>query len=156
MKVVAPIFLLPLAACVSFPPEHVATAAAMELHGRNAPVVRYEKVDGVSAMFSRDGIVFLDGPVRVSVVSMIVARKKERSWPAAKEIVGADETWRASPSGDYLLIERLSGQKSHISRAYITPDAFVSVDEKMLPLLHEIDQSANGGRRAPAPIMIIK
>ena len=148
--------LLFIAGCFAIPAEDRATAIAMSLHGKGAPFVRYSQIDEKRIMLARDAIVFIDGPSRIDIAKMLQYRKKNQEWPNASGIVTAHEKWKVSVIEDYLFIDRLSGSKSLLSQSYISPDGYLSTEEKFLPILKQLDvvaRLANHGTGAPLIIL---
>jgi hypothetical protein len=152
---IAALSLFLLAGCVSVSPDVQALRYAQALQSPDAPASKEIVIDGTRWTVAKMGIALLEPDSRVAFVSLAVTHARTGRWPDVSELHVQNGNWTVRQAGDYLLLTAQEGVKGSIREALLTPDAYLSVDEKLLPFLVELEAIFRDGRSGRLPVIPI-
>jgi len=142
-----------LSGCMPVPPDVEAIRYAQALQARDAPPTKKITLEGKQWTLSKIGIVLLEPDSRVAFVSLAVARAQTGKWPSVNELNVRDGAWKIRQIDDCLLLQAQKGVEGIIREAVLTPDAYLSVDEKLVPMLAEIEASFSNRKTVKPPFV---
>lgn len=157
MKLVIAIILAAgaLSGCISVQPDVQAIRYAQALQSKDAPATREVTFEGKRWTLSKIGIGLLEPDSRVAFVSLAVSRARTGKWSMVSELHVRDGVWKVRQIDDCLLFEAQAGVAGIIKEAILTPDAYLSVDEKLVPALAEIEALFSNQRTPRLPVIPI-
>jgi hypothetical protein len=125
--------------CMSVPPDVQAIRYTQALQSKDAVPMKEITLEGKRWTLSKIGIGLLEPDSRVAFVSLAVSRAQTGEWPMVSELHVRDGVWKIRQVDDCLLLEAQAGVAGIIKEAILTPDAYLSVDKKLVPVLTEIE-----------------
>ena len=128
-----------LSGCMSVPPDVQAIRHAQALQSKDAPATKEITLEGKRWTLSKIGIGLLEPDSRVAFVSLAVARAQTGKWPMVSELHVKDGVWQIRQVDDYLLFEAQAGVAGIIKETILTPDAYLGVEEELVPALAAIE-----------------
>jgi len=135
--------------CASVSTEDHALRFLDSLQVGNTPATKEIVIEGKRWTVAKMGIALADPDLRLAFASLAMAYAEKGRWPNVDVLPTPSGDWTVRRFDDVLIASSPGGDRELL----LTSDAYLSVDEKMIPFLNEIDGALRSGRSSRLPVV---